>query len=70
VASWPETATAVAVRLLPDDHLHVIAPCGLDDLFGLVLRRNPTRVSLDEFRRRYREKAIQETWPRVRVIDG
>jgi len=41
VATWPETATAVAVRLLPDDRLETVAPCGLDDLFGLVCRRNP-----------------------------
>jgi uncharacterized protein len=26
VATWPETATAVAVRLLPDDRLEVVAP--------------------------------------------
>src|SRR5829696_2419320 len=41
VATWPETATAVAVRLLPDDRLQVVAPCGLEDLFGLICRRNP-----------------------------
>jgi uncharacterized protein len=45
VATWPETATAVAVRLLPDDRLEAVAPCGLDDLFGLVCRRNPRRVT-------------------------
>src|SRR5437899_11283843 len=31
VATWPETATAVAVRLLPEDSLLVVAPYGLDD---------------------------------------
>jgi uncharacterized protein len=70
VGTWPETATAVAVRLLPDEGLLVVAPYGLSDLFQLVLRRNPRRVSLDQFRRRAREKRISEKWPRVRVIDG
>lgn len=41
VATWPETATAVAIRLLSDDQIELIAPFGLADLFQLVLRRNP-----------------------------
>ena len=45
VGTWPETATSVAVRLQPDDRLLIVAPCGLADLLGLVLRRNPRRVS-------------------------
>ena len=69
VGRWPETATAVAVRLLPDDDLLVIAPCGLDDLFGLILRRNSRQVTQDYFRERLESKAIRETWPKVTVID-
>jgi hypothetical protein len=44
VSTWPETATSIAVRLLANDELHVVAPCGLADLFGMVLRRNPRTV--------------------------
>jgi hypothetical protein len=68
VASWPEFATAVALRLADDDAIEVIAPLGLDDLFGMVVRRNPARVSLDTYRRRVRDKRYSERWPRVRVI--
>lgn len=32
VATWPETATCVAVRLDTAGALHVCAPLGLDDL--------------------------------------
>ncbi len=39
--AWPETATAVAVRLGADDRLEVNAPYGLDDLFALVVRPTP-----------------------------
>jgi hypothetical protein len=70
IGTWPETATCVGVRLLPDDTLLVAAPCGLGDLLGMVLRRNPRRVSLEQFRKRLAEKRIQEKWPRVQVIDG
>jgi uncharacterized protein len=68
VATWPETATAVAVRLLPDDAVQVVAPCGLEDLFGLVCRRNPRRVSVDHYRQRVRDKRIAERWPGVEVV--
>jgi hypothetical protein len=68
VGTWPETATAVAVRLLPDDHVQVVAPCGLEDLFGLVCRRNPRRVTVDHYHQRVRDKHIIERWPRVEVV--
>jgi hypothetical protein len=70
VASWPEPAVCVGVRLLSDDGVLVVAPLGLDDLFGLVLRRNPRRVSVEEFRRRLARKDVATRWPKVRVIPG
>jgi hypothetical protein len=69
VASWPETATSVAIEPLAAGP-RVIAPLGLDDLFGLVVRRNPRRVSVAEYRRRCAAKRYRERWPRVAVIDG
>lgn len=70
VATWPERCTSVAVSLSATDALSVIAPSGLDDLFGLVLRRNPRRVTVEIFRRRLSAKRIRERWPEVTVIDG
>ena len=70
VATWPETATSIGIRLLPDDGLLVEAPCGLEDLFGMILRRNPRRVTPEEFRRRARDKEIRRKWPQVKIIDG
>jgi uncharacterized protein len=68
VATWPETASAVAIRLMADDSIDVIAPYGLDDLFGLVCRRNARRVTIDEYHRRIENKPIATRWPRVRVM--
>jgi hypothetical protein len=68
VGTWPETATAVAVRLHSDDSIEVVAPCGLEDLFGLICRRNPRRVTVEEYRLRLRAKRITTRWPRVRVV--
>ncbi|TDP60618.1 nucleotidyltransferase family protein [Roseateles toxinivorans] len=67
VASWPEYATAVGLSLDPDGALKVIAPHGLDDLFGMVVRRNPARVSIATYRQRVAQKRYAERWPRVRV---
>ena len=68
VATWPETSTAVGLRLTVDDRLHIEAPFGLDDLLGLVHRRNPRRVSVDEYERRLRTKRIAERWPRATIL--
>ena len=40
VATFPETASSVGGRLLDGDGMLVVAPHGLDDLFGRVCRHN------------------------------
>jgi len=69
IASWPEVATAVGVWLDDADRLHVIAPHGLDDLFAMIVRRNPTRASVETYRERVAGKRWTQRWPRVRVIE-
>jgi len=49
VATWPETAACVGLRLDDRERLRVLAPYGLHDLLGLVHRRNPARVSIEEY---------------------
>lgn len=70
IATWPETATSVGVRLLANDELLIVAPFGLDDLFNMILRRNPNRITVELFRQRVQEKAIQHNWPKVKIIDS
>lgn len=68
VASWPEFATCVALRLEHDDTLSIIAPHGLDDLLGMRVRRNPRRVSVETYRQRLAEKGYLARWPRVGIV--
>jgi hypothetical protein len=68
ISTWPETATSIGVTLNHDCTINVIAPFGLDDLFGMIVKRNPTRVSIETYRKRIAEKQYQERWPRVTVI--
>jgi hypothetical protein len=68
VATWPETATCVAVRLNAADRLEIVAPFGLDDLFAMVWRHNPARVTAADSARRLASKRITERWPLVSVV--
>ncbi len=68
---WPETATAVAVRLNADDELEVAAPFGLNDLFDLVVR--PAGRFRDEkrhlFLKRLQNKDWLAKWLGLKVLD-
>lgn len=68
VATWPETATCVGLHLTADDLLLIEAPFGLGDLLGLIHRRNPARVSVEEYERRLASKRIAERWPLVTLV--
>ncbi len=72
VATWPETATCVAVRRAPggpdSGTLEVCAPHGLADLLGRTWRRNPVRVSLATSRERLARQRVAVRWPGVTII--
>ncbi len=65
---WPETATSVAVRL-SQGKIETMAPFGLGDLFGLVVRPTPgfTGEKHAIFRQRLAQKRWLEIWPQLRV---
>jgi hypothetical protein len=67
VATWPETATCVAVRKGPGG-VEVCAPYGLADLLDGVWRVNPIRVTPAISRARLERQRLRVRWPRVRVI--
>ena len=70
VATWPETATAVAVRLREDGALDIAAPFGLDDLLDGVWRANFVRVTEAEYRARLERKQPHVRWPGVVVVES
>jgi hypothetical protein len=67
VATWPETATCVAVRRRRDG-IEVCAPHGAADLLDGVWRVNPIRVTRAISRARLARQRVQARWPRVRVV--
>ncbi|WP_257223243.1 nucleotidyltransferase family protein [Acinetobacter sp. YH12126] len=65
---WPETATAIAVKLDDQQKIQLIAPLGLDDLFELKLRWNSTLVSRATFLQRIEAKKFFQRWPKLKLL--
>lgn len=65
LSMWPETATALALRINKDGDFELIAPFGLDDLFELKLRWNANLVSYAVFEQRMRSKQFLQKWQRL-----
>lgn len=59
-------AYAVGVRLEADDAISIAAPFGLDDVFDMVLRPNPTRILARDWER-ITERA-RARWPELTVV--
>ncbi|MGH2888677.1 MAG: nucleotidyltransferase family protein, partial [Solirubrobacteraceae bacterium] len=68
IATFPEVATCVALRLLDDEDLLVVAPYGLEDLFGCVCRHNPTRISATFYAERVATKEWRRRWPQMQYV--
>lgn len=70
---WCETPTAVAIRLNDAGNIEVLAPLGLEDLFGLIVRPTPfARANphkLAQYRARMKKKNWPRQWPGIRVLD-
>lgn len=67
VRCWPETATAIAARL-HGGHVQIIAPHGVDDLVGMIVRPTPAFVSrLAVYQRRLASRDWSR-WPRLTFL--
>jgi hypothetical protein len=65
IASWPTTATCVGVKYI-DDHFHVYAPYGLDDLFAMIVKPNKVQIKKSI----YEDKVNRwiKIWPKLKVV--
>lgn len=67
---WPETATAIAVRLTADGQLQVAAPHGLEDLFAIIARPTPAFMAPARHAvhlQRVKDKGWRDRWPLLRL---
>jgi uncharacterized protein len=69
IANWPEQATSIAVKQMPDGHLGLIAPYGSEDILNMTVRPTPYHEKHRQaFDRRIAEKAWQSQWPEVQIV--
>jgi uncharacterized protein len=70
LATWPETATAVGIRIGEGGGLDLLAPFGLEDLFELRLRHNPAQSGPEIFNQRVQTKRWLSRWPELRLVSA
>lgn len=68
ISIWPDTSTAIGVRLDEFNNIIIFAPFGLEDLFELKVRWNNKIVSYDIFSQRIKNKRFIERWPKLNII--
>ncbi|MCR8656670.1 nucleotidyltransferase family protein [Paenibacillus endoradicis] len=66
---WPETATAVGIRMNWENDIQVIAPLGLEDLFDLKIRKSTHFQDVDYFHNRINSKNWLHKWPKLRIVE-
>lgn len=72
ISKFPETATAIGVKMNRDNKLELASPCGIQDLVNLTVKPTSTfQTSSDRvniYAKRLREKNWQATWPNIKVV--
>ncbi len=67
IAHWPETVTAIGVRI-ENGSLRLIAPYGIEDIVNFVVRPSPKyKDGVERIRERVVKKKWLEKWPNVRL---
>lgn len=69
MSRWADPVTAVGAYLTCEDQIAIVAPCGLHDLFGLVVRPNlvaPNAAAV--YRKRMATKRWIERWPKLTIL--
>ncbi|WNB91152.1 nucleotidyltransferase family protein [Bacillus sp. NEB1478] len=71
ISKFPETVTALGVRLDEDNEVILTAPCGIEDAINMEVW--PTRlfsevnIHKQKYKMRIQSKNWQQTWPKVKI---
>lgn len=71
ISKFPETATAIGVRLDAEKRLILTAPCGIEDVLNLELKPTPyfteTRERVTIYEKRLIKKNWKAIWQKIKV---
>ncbi|WLD94756.1 nucleotidyltransferase family protein [Alkalihalobacillus sp. AL-G] len=71
ISKFPETATALGVKINDVDEVVLAAPCGIDDVLQLKLRPTTYFQETDDrkyiYQKRIGQKNWKASWPRITV---
>lgn len=62
ISKFPETATALGVKLDEQENIILTAPCGIDDVINLELKPTPFFTETKERATIYEERIIKKNW--------
>ena len=66
LSQWPETVTAIGVRL-KNGKLKLVAPYGISDLVNLIIRPSPKFADISKVKERVKYKKWLEKWPKLKI---
>ena len=68
ISQWPETATAVGVKI-ENGELKLVTPYGIDDLVNLIVRPSPKfSGGIEIVKERMEQKRWLEKWPKLKLV--
>ncbi|WP_231687665.1 nucleotidyltransferase family protein [Bacillus sp. CHD6a] len=72
MSKFPETATAIGIKLNQENELQLAAPCGIQDLLNLMVKPTPlfkkTAEHASIYENRIKQKNWQSLWPKISIL--
>ncbi|MFD1739234.1 nucleotidyltransferase family protein [Bacillus salitolerans] len=65
ISKFPETATALGVKIDKDKNLIITAPCGIEDVINLELKPTPYFKEKQKLAAIYEERILKKNWKSV-----
>jgi hypothetical protein len=65
IRTWPTTASSIGVRY-ENGKFIVFAPCGLNDMMGLIIRANKGLITREVYEKKV--ERWQQAWPNLKAI--
>ncbi|MEH6937835.1 nucleotidyltransferase family protein [Bacillus sp. JJ664] len=68
ISKFPETATALGVKLNERDEIILTAPCGIDDAINGIIKPSPNSIeAIEIFEGRLLQKNWKQKWPLLQI---